>query len=108
MRPRSPYLEKLMIPQMIDLIDRYGVDGFWIDGDLWAIEPCYCPRCEARHLSTRRKHWDIMLWNFYCSHGMGKPGEAKPGEERISWGKVLGVFYSTNIYFYNHYPLFRS
>jgi hypothetical protein len=162
MCPRSPYLEKLLIPQLIELIDRYGVDGFWIDGDLWGVEPCYCKRCrqdfsratglkhpprkesdprwpawwaftlqsfeqyvtrycdavhqhkpgvlvcsnwlqtfrnpgepvvptdwisgdntwvwgldasrcEARFLSTRGKPWDIMLWNFYCSHGMGKP-----------------------------------
>lgn len=162
MCPRGGYLEGLMIPQMKELIDRYQVDGFWIDGDLWAVEPCYCPRCraaytkatgrkkppvkvtepdwplwwnftresfeefvtryssavhahkpgvlvcsnwlqtfrnpgepnvptdwisgdnswvngldgsrcEARFLSTRGKHWDIMLWNFYCSHDMGKP-----------------------------------
>jgi hypothetical protein len=45
MCPLGPYVEKLMIPQMHELIDRYGVDGFWIDGDLWAVEPCYCKRC---------------------------------------------------------------
>ena len=184
MCPRSPYLEKLMIPQMIELIDRYGVDGFWIDGDLWAVEPCYCPRClsafvqetglkaaprkesdpnwplwwnftresfeayvrryceavhahnprvlvcsnwlqtfrhpgepnvptdwisgdnswvngldgsrcEARFLSTRRKHWDIMLWNFYCSHGMGKPESpwtAKPPQMLMQEAAVLIAF----------------
>ena len=47
MCPRSAYLDELMIPQMLELIDRYGVDGFWIDGDLWAVEPCYCERCRA-------------------------------------------------------------
>ena len=47
MCPRSPYLEKLLIPQLFELIDRYGVDGFWIDGDLWAVEPCYCKKCTA-------------------------------------------------------------
>lgn len=47
MCPRSPYLEELMIPQMLELVDRYGVDGFWVDGDLWAVEPCYCERCVA-------------------------------------------------------------
>lgn len=162
MCPRSPYLDKLMIPQMLELIDRYEVDGFWVDGDLWASEPCYCERCrgefarrsgiaeapkapadpnwpawvsfaldsfneyvtryseavhrhkpgvlvcsnwlqtfrnpgapvaptdwisgdntwvwgmdgsrcEARFISTRGKHWDIMLWAFYCSQGMGDP-----------------------------------
>jgi len=47
MCPRSPYLEKLMIPQMIEMIDNYGIDGFWIDGDLWKVTPCYCPKCRA-------------------------------------------------------------
>ncbi|MEI6970586.1 MAG: alpha-L-fucosidase [bacterium] len=47
MCPRSPYLDELMIPQMIELIDRYEVDGFWVDGDLWAVEPCYCEKCKA-------------------------------------------------------------
>lgn len=45
MCPRSPYLDDLLIPQLIELIDRYGVNGFWIDGDVWAVDPCYCPRC---------------------------------------------------------------
>jgi hypothetical protein len=163
MCPRSDYLEQLMIPQLLELIDRYAVDGFWIDGDLWGSEPCYCTRCrtaftqqtgiveppkepgepnwpawirfsldsyyvyvtryceavhqhkpgvlvcsnwlqtfrspgppavptdwisgdnnfvwgldgsrcEARFISTRGKPWDIMLWAFYCSHGMNTPG----------------------------------
>ena len=42
---RGPYLEKFMLPQMIELIDRYGVDGFWIDGEIWAVDACYCKRC---------------------------------------------------------------
>ena len=184
MCPRSPYLDELMIPQMIELIDRYEVDGFWIDGDLWATEPCYCPRCraaftkatgiktppqslddphwplwwnftresfeayvtrycdavhahkpgvlvcsnwlqtfhhpgeptvptdwisgdntwvnglddsrcEARFLSTRGKHWDIMLWNFYCSHGMGlpeSPWTAKPAQMLMQEAAVLLSF----------------
>jgi len=45
MCPRGPYLDELMIPQMMELIDDYGVDGFWVDGDIWAAEPCYCSRC---------------------------------------------------------------
>ena len=42
---RSPYLNKLLLPQMFELIDRYGIDGFWVDGDIWAVEFCYCPLC---------------------------------------------------------------
>ncbi len=45
MCPRGPYVDRLMIPQMLELIDRYGVDGFWVDGEIWAVEPCYCKRC---------------------------------------------------------------
>ncbi len=184
MCPRSDYLDKLMIPQMLELIDRYKVDGFWIDGDLWAAEPCYCPkcrteftrrtgiaepptevsdpnwaawwsftldsfeeyvtryvqavhdhkpgvlvcsnwlqtfrhpgaprvptdwisgdnawvwgldqsRCEARFLSTRGKPWDIMLWAFYASHGMGKPESpwvSKPPEMLQQEAAVLLAF----------------
>ena len=52
MCPRGPYLEKLMLPQLFELIDRYGVDGFWVDGEIWAVEPCYCEKCKAEF--TRR------------------------------------------------------
>ncbi len=184
MCPRGPYLERLLIPQFLELIDRYGVDGFWVDGDLWAVEPCYCgacraayreqtgrvdpptkaddpdwpawmaftrfsfeayvtryceavhahkpgvrvcsnwlqtfrdpgeprvptdwisgdntwvfglddSRCEARFLSTRGKPWDIMLWAFYCSHGMGQPDSpwvAKPAEMLMQEAAVLMTF----------------
>ncbi len=43
----SDYLEELMIPQLIEIIDRYDVDGFWVDGDNWASKPCWCERCAA-------------------------------------------------------------
>ncbi len=196
MCPRSAYIDELMIPQLIELIDRYEVDGFWIDGDLWAVEPCYCDRCraawteqtdlieppvavedpqwprwwnftresfyafvtrycdaihahkpgvlvcsnwlqtfknpgepavptdwisgdnawvwgldgsrcEARFLSTRGKPWDIMLWNFYCSHGMGKPDSpwtVKPPEMLMQEAAVLLAF-GGNVQIYEHPPV---
>lgn len=36
----SPYLDMYMIPQLKELSD-YGVDGAWIDGECWAVEPDY-------------------------------------------------------------------
>ena len=36
----SPYLDSLMIPQLKELSD-YGVNGAWIDGECWAVEPDY-------------------------------------------------------------------
>jgi hypothetical protein len=47
MCPRSGYVDELMIPQMFELIDRYEVDGFWVDGDMWAATPCYCEKCTS-------------------------------------------------------------
>ncbi len=38
----GPYTEKLLIPQLKELVDVYGVDGVWIDGDCWAVEQDYC------------------------------------------------------------------
>jgi len=196
MCPRSAYLDELMIPQLKELMDRYEVDGFWIDGDLWAVEPCYCDkckaawreqtglaeppvkeddpewsrwwnftresfyavvtrycdavhahkpgvlvcsnwlqtfrnpgeptvptdwisgdnawvwgldgsRCEARFLSTRGKPWDIMLWNFYCSHDMGKPESpwtVKPPQMLMQEAAVLLAF-GGNVQIYEHPPL---
>jgi len=45
--PFSPYYDELMIPQMIELIDKYDVDGFWIDGDCWGVQLCYCDKCKS-------------------------------------------------------------
>jgi len=42
---RSAYDEVLMIPQMLELVHEYDVDGFWVDGENWASAPCWCERC---------------------------------------------------------------
>ena len=38
----SAYSDSLLIPQLQEISD-YGVDGVWIDGDSWAVEPDYRP-----------------------------------------------------------------
>ncbi|MCE5238646.1 alpha-L-fucosidase [bacterium] len=48
----SGYDDDLMIPQMLELVDKYDVDGFWVDGENWAALPCWCDRCRAEF--TRR------------------------------------------------------
>ena len=73
MCPRGPYVDELMIPQMMELIDHYGVDGFWVDGDLWGMQPCYCSRCRAAFKAKTGiaeppeadsdPHWP-QWWNF--------------------------------------------
>lgn len=43
----SPYVTELMIPQLMEIIDCYDVDGFWVDGENWGSKPCWCKRCKA-------------------------------------------------------------
>jgi hypothetical protein len=45
--PRSGYLQGLMIPQLLEVVDRYGADGFWVDADICFVQLCYCERCRA-------------------------------------------------------------
>jgi len=50
----SPYLDSILIPQLKELSD-YGVDGAWIDGDCWAVEP----DCGAASLARFAKETGI-------------------------------------------------
>ena len=55
MCPRGPYVDELLIPQAKELITRYGVSAFWVDGEIWAVTPCYCKTCSAAF----KKQYDI-------------------------------------------------
>ena len=37
----GPYVDELLIPQLKELSDEYGVDGVWVDGECWAVERDY-------------------------------------------------------------------
>lgn len=41
------YTTEFMIPQLIEVVREYDVDGMWIDGENWASKPCWCERCIA-------------------------------------------------------------
>ncbi|MCP4367548.1 MAG: hypothetical protein GY797_05440, partial [Deltaproteobacteria bacterium] len=59
MCPRSPYVDKLLIPQAKELIGQYGVSGLWVDGEIWAVAPCYCDKCKAEF--KRRTSMDAPI-----------------------------------------------
>ncbi|RMF97841.1 MAG: hypothetical protein D6741_09805, partial [Planctomycetota bacterium] len=40
----GPYVDELMIPQLRELAENYGVDGVWVDGDCWGAVPDYRER----------------------------------------------------------------
>jgi len=63
----SPYTDELMIPQLLELVEKYDIDGFWVDGENWATKACYCSRCTTAFTaetgitaipkSSQEAHW---------------------------------------------------
>ena len=43
----SGYTSEYMIPQMLELIDTYDVDGFWVDGENWSSKPDWREACQV-------------------------------------------------------------
>jgi hypothetical protein len=37
----SPYVDSLMIPELTEAAQNYNLDGSWVDGDCWAVQPDY-------------------------------------------------------------------
>lgn len=46
-RPNSKYVDELLIPQLSELAEKYGVNGFWIDGECWRTETDFSPESVA-------------------------------------------------------------
>ena len=42
----SGYTEEYMIPQLLEIMDTYDVDGFWVDGENWASKPDWREACQ--------------------------------------------------------------
>ncbi|MBE6667471.1 MAG: hypothetical protein E7607_04075 [Ruminococcaceae bacterium] len=42
-RTDGKYVDEILIPQLSEIIEKYGVDGFWIDGDCWCAKPDFRP-----------------------------------------------------------------
>jgi hypothetical protein len=59
----SAYVDSLLLPQLTELSQVYGVDGVWVDGDCWAAQPDYSPAAIAA---------------FYRETGLDAPRQ--PGE----------------------------
>ncbi|MGC9317768.1 MAG: family 10 glycosylhydrolase [Armatimonadota bacterium] len=38
------YVDELMIPQLREVVERYDIDGVWVDGDCWGAVLDYAPR----------------------------------------------------------------
>ena len=43
----GPYVDEIMIPELREAATRYELDGAWVDGDCWSVQPDYSPRALA-------------------------------------------------------------
>lgn len=43
----GPYVDELLIPQLKEVTEKYGLDGVWADGECWATQLDYSPRALA-------------------------------------------------------------
>lgn len=43
----SAYDEQLLIPQLLEVVREYDIDGMWIDGENWASLPDWSDACKA-------------------------------------------------------------
>ena len=48
----ADYDKELMIPQLVEVVEKYDVDGMWIDGENWASKPDWREACQREF--TRR------------------------------------------------------
>ena len=47
-RTDGKYVDEILIPQLTELVEKYGVDGVWIDGDCWRTNPDFRPESLAK------------------------------------------------------------
>lgn len=65
------YEAELMIPQLLEVIHEYDIDGMWIDGENWASHPCWSESCKKTFtektgiteipLKAGDPHWEEWL-----------------------------------------------
>ena len=73
----GPYVDELLIPQLKELCDVYGVDGVWVDGECWSTMPDYgrgvleAFRRETGIRAVPRKPTDAHWFEFaeFCREG---------------------------------------
>lgn len=91
----SPYVDQLFIPQVKEVIDRYGIDGIWADGECWAAKLDWSQEAKRRfteetsiaEIPTQRGdlHWlewkefHRRAYETYLDHWVTALHEHKPG-----------------------------
>ncbi len=69
----SEYAEKLMIPQLVEVLSKYRLDGAWVDGECWAAQLDWSPsalaawkaRTGSENAPTDRNHPRWLEWKQF-------------------------------------------
>ncbi len=48
----GPYVDQRMIPQLKEAAERYSLDGAWIDGECWSVQPDYSDAAASAFLKA--------------------------------------------------------
>ena len=96
----GPYVDKLLIPQLNEVISKYGIDGVWADGECWGAKLDYSPmalkawkketgyddapkdRSDARWLEWKMFH--RRQFERYLCHWIDEVHKANPGVQLTS------------------------
>ncbi len=62
----GPYVDEVLIRQLEEISQVYRVDGAWVDGDCWAVQPDYC--------ETARKEFEVRTGLGTLPKGKQDPG----------------------------------
>jgi hypothetical protein len=91
----GPYVDQLMVPQLLDIVTRYDIDALWIDGDCWGARLDWSPpartawsakmggqKAPIKSTDTGWEAWkDFHRDQFeqYLGHWIDALHKAKPG-----------------------------
>lgn len=78
----SDYADQCLIPQLKELIEEYGIDGAWIDGECWAVRRDFSENVKPylKPGMTKEEHDAVMRRGFldYLKHYIDEIHKFKP------------------------------
>ena len=51
----GPYCDNYFIPQLKELSRKYGIDGVWVDGEVWAVQPDFSENAKKAYVTATGK-----------------------------------------------------
>jgi hypothetical protein len=73
----GPYCDSYFIPQIKELSRNYNIDGVWVDGEVWAVQPDFSEAAKKAYLSATGKkaepnaeymEYNRKAFHSYLSH----------------------------------------